>query len=197
MRFVTLVGWTWSRAPILPSGSEPSRLKIQQHQRLVAREGQLERLKRLDSSGASQICCTRITDVTAIIAGNGPAPQCLRHWRPASSIGSKPSGSDIGLPKLVTSPGFDSCSPHRRACVLDQSYDVGSRMAGLAVRVRVAIAVARLRACTAAAAHADVTGLDRPRLLAGRIVEVRLDGRRRAPRRSAICRIERPSSNSR
>jgi hypothetical protein len=53
-------------------------------------------------------------------------------------------------------------------------------MAGLAVRVGVALAVARLRVGTAAAAHADVAALDRPRLLAGRVVEVRLDRRRRA-----------------
>ena len=87
----------------------------------------------------------------------------------------------------------------------DQSYDDGSRpyrsrhsriasstrsrvqrrsiapgMAGLAVRVRVALAVARLGVGAAAAAHADVARLDRPRLLPGRVVEVRLDRRRRA-----------------
>ena len=55
-----------------------------------------------------------------------------------------------------------------------------ARVARLAVRVRVALAVARLRVRAAAAAHADVAGLDRPRLLAGRVVEVRLDRRRRA-----------------
>ena len=55
-----------------------------------------------------------------------------------------------------------------------------ARVAGLAVRVGVALAVARLRVRAAAAAHADVAGLDRPRLLAGRVVEVRLDRRRRA-----------------
>ena len=54
-------------------------------------------------------------------------------------------------------------------------------VAGLAVRVRVAFAVARLGVGAAAATHPDVAGLDRPRLLARRVVEVRLDGRRRAP----------------
>ena len=39
---------------------------------------------------------------------------------------------------------------------------------------------ARLRVGAAAAAHALVAGLDRPRLLPGRVVEVRLDRRRRA-----------------
>jgi hypothetical protein len=56
----------------------------------------------------------------------------------------------------------------------------GTGMAGLAVRVGVALAVARLRVGAAAAAHAHVPGLDRPRLHPGRIVEVRLDRRRRA-----------------
>jgi hypothetical protein len=32
-------------------------------------------------SRASQICWTRITDVTAIIGPEAGAPQCLRHWR--------------------------------------------------------------------------------------------------------------------
>ena len=45
-------------------------------------------------------------------------------------------------------------------------------MARLAVGVGVALAVARLRVGAAAAAHADVAGLDRPRLLAGRIPSV-------------------------
>src|SRR5947208_3246535 len=54
-------------------------------------------------------------------------------------------------------------------------------MAGLAVRVRVALAVARLGVRAAAAAHADIPRLHRARLLARRVVEVRLDGRRRTP----------------
>jgi len=54
------------------------------------------------------------------------------------------------------------------------------RVAGLAVRVGVAFAVARLGVGAASAAHADVPGLDRPRLLAGRVVEVRFDRCRRA-----------------
>ena len=86
----------------------------------------------------------------------------------------------------------------------DQSYDVGtgrkvaplrrrrdhqSRVQrrsiapgwqGLAVRVGIALAVARLRVRTAAAAHPLVARLDRPGLLAGRVVEVRLDRRLRA-----------------
>jgi hypothetical protein len=53
-------------------------------------------------------------------------------------------------------------------------------MAGLAVRVGVALAVARLRVGAAAAAHPLVARLDRPRLLPGGVVEVRLDRRRRA-----------------
>ncbi|MGO9753943.1 MAG: hypothetical protein ACLP22_21170, partial [Solirubrobacteraceae bacterium] len=57
----------------------------------------------------------------------------------------------------------------------------GAGVAGLAVRVDVALAVSGLRASAAAAAHALVAGLNRPRLLAGRIVEVRLDRRRRSP----------------
>ena len=55
-----------------------------------------------------------------------------------------------------------------------------TRVAGLAVRVGVALAVARLRVRATAAARSDVAGLDRPRLRAGRVVEVRLDRRRRA-----------------
>jgi hypothetical protein len=43
-------------------------------------------------------------------------------------------------------------------------------VARLAVRVRVALAVAGLGVCAAAAAHSDVPGLDRPRLLAGGVV---------------------------
>jgi hypothetical protein len=45
--------------------------------------------------------------------------------------------------------------------------------------VGVGVALARLRVRAAAAAYAHVTGLDRPRLLPGRAVEVRLDCRRR------------------
>ena len=95
--------------------------------------------------------------------------------------------------------------PRRCACVRDQSYDDGSRpyrtaqsriasstrsrvhrrsiapaMAHLAIRVGIALAVARLGVSAAAAAHAEVPGLDRPGLLPGRVVEVRLDRRRRA-----------------
>jgi hypothetical protein len=44
------------------------------------------------------------------------------------------------------------------------------RMAHLAIRVGVALAVARLRIRAAAAAHPPVARLDRPRLLAGRVV---------------------------
>jgi hypothetical protein len=54
-------------------------------------------------------------------------------------------------------------------------------VASLAVRVRIALAVARLRVSATAAAHALVAGFDRPGLLAGRVVEVRLDRRRRGP----------------
>ncbi len=56
-----------------------------------------------------------------------------------------------------------------------------ARVASLAVRVRIALAVARLRVSATAAAHALVAGFDRPGLLAGRVVEVRLDRRRRGP----------------
>lgn len=55
-----------------------------------------------------------------------------------------------------------------------------ARVAGLAVRIRVPLSVARLGVRAAAPAHPDVAGLDRSRLLAGRIVEVRLDRRRGA-----------------
>jgi hypothetical protein len=67
--------------------------------------------------------------------------------------------------------------PPRLPCALDQDR---ARMAALAVGVRVALAVARLGIRPAAAAHPSVAGLDRPRLLAGRLVEVRLHRRRRA-----------------
>ena len=55
-----------------------------------------------------------------------------------------------------------------------------ARVAALAIRVRVPLAVARLRVGAAAAAHPDVARLDRPGLLPGRVIEVRLDRRRRA-----------------
>src|SRR5204863_1589370 len=96
--------------------------------------------------------------------------------------------------------------PRRRAWVRDQSYEEGRQptvavapvphrlehalagpawlngagVAPLAVRVGVALAVARLRIGAAATAHADVARLYRPSLLAGRVVEVGLDRRRRA-----------------
>jgi len=54
------------------------------------------------------------------------------------------------------------------------------RDTALAIRIGVALAVARLRVPTAAAADSLVARLHRPGLLAGRIVEVRLDRRRRA-----------------
>ena len=41
--FVTLVGCTISRSPMMLSGRAPRRLNVEQHQRLVAREGQLVR----------------------------------------------------------------------------------------------------------------------------------------------------------
>ena len=44
---VTLVRWTCRRSPILPSGSEPRRREVEQHQRLVAGEGEVERLEQL------------------------------------------------------------------------------------------------------------------------------------------------------
>jgi hypothetical protein len=44
------------------------------------------------------------------------------------------------------------------------------------------------------AAHADVAGLRRPRLLLGRVVEA-LTVAGEGPRRSAICLIERPSNS--
>ena len=54
-----------------------------------------------------------------------------------------------------------------------------ARMAGLAVRVGVPLPVARLRVGAAAAAHPDVARVHGPRLLAGRVVKIRLDRRRR------------------
>jgi hypothetical protein len=79
-------------------------------------------------------------------------------------------------------------------------------VAGLAVRVSIALAVA-LCVRTAAAAHPLVAALDRPRLLAGGVVEVRLDRCRRAtepvgdlPDREALelavmpCQGDRPST---
>jgi hypothetical protein len=41
---------------------------------------------------ASRICWARITEVTAIIGATGAVPQRRRHWRPASSMGSKSNG---------------------------------------------------------------------------------------------------------
>ena len=70
-----------------------------------------------------------------------------------------------------------------------------ARTAGLAVRLGVALAVARLRVRAAAPPHPLVAGLDSAGLLAGRVVEVRLDGRRERPRRAAISAIERPSAS--
>ena len=40
-------------------------------------------------------------DVTAIIDATGAVPQRVRHWRPASSIGSKLSGPDTSRPRLA------------------------------------------------------------------------------------------------
>ena len=91
---VTLVGWTCSRAPILPSGSEPVRVKYSS-----ISASYRAKVNPKDSSAsfrrASQTCWTRITEVTAAIAATGSAPQCARHCRPASSIGSKRSGAGI------------------------------------------------------------------------------------------------------
>jgi len=55
-----------------------------------------------------------------------------------------------------------------------------TRMARLAIGVGVTLAVPRLGVGAAAAAHPLVAALDRPRLLPGRVVEVRLDRCRRA-----------------
>src|ERR1035437_7871231 len=61
-------------------------------------------------------------------------------------------------------------------------------VARLAVRVRVALSVPRLRVRATAAAHANVAGLDRPSLLTGRVVEVRLDrGGRAAKALGDLC----------
>ena len=48
---VTLVGWIISRSPILPMGSAPRAAEAQQHQRLVAGEGQLEGAEDLVHAG--------------------------------------------------------------------------------------------------------------------------------------------------
>jgi hypothetical protein len=66
-------------------------------------------------------------------------------------------------------------------------------MACLAVRVRVALAVARLGVSAAAAAHAYVAGLDRPRLLAGGVVKYALIVAGERPSRRAIWAFESPS----
>jgi hypothetical protein len=79
-------------------------------------------------------------------------------------------------PSMELAPGAHRVEhPLASPATLDRA-----EMTALAVRVRVALAVARLRVGAAAAAHADVAGLDRPRLLAGRVLEVRLHRRRGA-----------------
>ena len=84
----------------------------------------------------------------------------VRRWQPA-----------IALPPLE----------HRRDHQLPRPPPLDrAGMAALAVRVRVALAVARLGVRAAAPAHPLVAGLDRPRLLAGRVLEVRLHRRRGA-----------------
>jgi hypothetical protein len=95
-----------------------------------------------------------------------PTPACLRD-RPV--IGRRP-------PTVPRAP-FE----HRAENPLTPPTPLDrAGVARLSVGVGLALAVPRLRVGAAAAAHPDVAGLDRPRLLAGRIVEVRLDGRRRA-----------------
>ena len=51
-----------------------------------------------------------------------------------------------------------------------QRRSIAPGMAGLAVPVGVTLAVARLGVRAAAAAHADIARLDRPRLLAGGVL---------------------------
>jgi hypothetical protein len=63
--------------------------------------------------------------------------------------------------------------PHALACPLRRDR---AGVAALAVAVGVALAVARLGGGAAAAAHPLVAGLDRLGLLAGGVIEVRLDG---------------------
>jgi hypothetical protein len=70
---------------------------------------------------------------------------------------------------------------HRRENALTRPAALDrARVAPLAIGVRVSLAVARLGVGTAAPAHPDVARLDRPRLLAGWVIEVGLDRRRRA-----------------
>ena len=55
MALVTLVGWTISRLPMTLSGSSPRAAEGQQHQHLVAGEGQLVRLEHLVEAGEQDL----------------------------------------------------------------------------------------------------------------------------------------------
>src|SRR3954469_10881337 len=60
-------------------------------------------------------------DVTARIGGAVRAPQCLRHWRAASAIGSKLSGSVMGIPEAWQATRIGERSPRE----VDTSEDIG------------------------------------------------------------------------
>ena len=84
-----------------------------------------------------------------------------------SGVGSGPVVGGRKLPVPGLPLGHRSDHELARPLAFDRA-----RMAALAVRVGVPLAVAGLGVGAAAPAHADVAGLDRPRLLAGRVVGV-------------------------
>jgi hypothetical protein len=66
-----------------------------------------------------RICSTRMTEVTAAIAGTGSSPQRERHWRAASSIGS--NGGVAAMAQPATRAAIRYSRADRRSAVSSRS----------------------------------------------------------------------------
>ena len=82
---VTLVGCSCSRSPITRIGRLAAAGERQQHQRLVAGEGQPVRAQ-APSTAESRICCTRMTLVTAAMVRAGPIRSVPQLRRPHDRV---------------------------------------------------------------------------------------------------------------
>ena len=111
-------------------------------------------------AGGRPVACAESRERLAATATRVRARPVVRRRQPTVACAPAQHGVEHALP---SPPALDR-----------------ARVARLAIGVGVPLPVPRLGVGAAAATHADITRLVRPRLLAGRIVEIRLDRRRRA-----------------
>src|SRR5689334_4118921 len=108
-----------------------------------------------------------MTEVTAIIGATGAAPHLRRHWRPASSIGSKLSGSVTA--RLEPKRRRGSCrllsdGSRRRAGSLSETSYGGSTMSferALVIGAGSGVGQATAAALNAQGVHVVASGRER------------------------------------